>query len=130
MDEKRTQVLCSGLLVKSPTKSELKAGFATFWKVRWCVLVRVTYPASSNKDLKLLFCYYKNKDHFNHQSKPIGMYPIFTLPFYLFYGVKTSPCSDSKRMALPFSHPSYHDKMKIKKCFLLIFRRLVLCLIL
>ena len=76
MDEKRTQVLCSGLLVKSPAKSEFKAGFATFWKVRWCALARVTYPASSKEDSKLLFYYYENEDHFKRQNLPLGMHPF------------------------------------------------------
>lgn len=74
MDEKRTQTLCSGLLAKAPLKNKRKASLPVFWKLRWCVLSRVTYLDSPSKDTKLVFAYYKDEAHLREDSLPLGKY--------------------------------------------------------
>jgi len=76
MEDRRTEVLCAGLLIKSPTKSERKAGFSKFWKVRWCVLQRITYIGSRNEGSKLAFCYYKNEEEFRNEKLPYNTLKI------------------------------------------------------
>ena len=74
MEDRRTEVLCAGLLIKSPANSERKAAFARFWKLRWCVLQRITYIGSRNEGSKLAFCYYKSEEEFRNEKLPCGIH--------------------------------------------------------
>lgn len=71
--DKRAQVLCMGLLVKSPTKYTEKAIFAPWWKVRWCVLTKITYDGAPQKT-KLVLSYYKDEESHRRDENSEGRY--------------------------------------------------------
>ena len=73
--DKRAQVLCMGLLVKSPTKHTEKAIFAAWWKVRWCVFTKITFDGAPQKT-KLILSYYKDQESHSRDEKPEGLYVI------------------------------------------------------
>ena len=76
MDDRRLQVLCSGLLAKSPTKTKAKAYIPKYWQLRWCVLTLVTQI--NNGQCQLFLYYYDDEDSFKKNQPHRGLFVLST----------------------------------------------------
>ncbi|XP_065060326.1 uncharacterized protein LOC135687645 [Rhopilema esculentum] len=74
MDDRRMQVLCSGLLAKSPAKCKAKAIFPKCWQLRWCVLTLVT--RINDGQCQVFLYYYKDEDSFKTNQPHKGSLDI------------------------------------------------------